>query len=317
MTTSRLFTYLMLFMVGGLLSCSDHPIQSLVTPGSTANRLRVKTLTEDLPNNQTKVSLFRYDVQGRLSQILAYQTPDSTVSAIEYSNYTYDQQNRLTGLRREAVQYPRPRDNQQNRVEQYIYTYNPAGQLTEINYVNGFRVGFSYNSSGQLVSSNRSFSDPIANISLSGSNSFIFTGNNLSTLNSNSFASLRGPVFSSESVTTYTHDHKVNPFYSVLVIPAPSKGFINLMTGGPAFPVETYFGGVDNVLNLSRNNILSEVTNSTSTQNFINPTSSTLSTIYQYQYNAANLPTVRTKTTTPALNSTVTVETLRFEYESY
>ena len=57
------------------------------TPGSTTRRFRVRSLTLDLLNNLQKVSLFRYDGQNRLSSILTYQTPDSSVAPVEYSTY--------------------------------------------------------------------------------------------------------------------------------------------------------------------------------------------------------------------------------------
>lgn len=310
----RILSYLTLLLIGGLLACSDHRIPA-VTPGSTTTRLRVKTIMEDSPTNLAKVSLFRYDAQGRLSSILAYQTPDSTVSEIEYSNYQYDGQNRLTGLRRAVVPYPRPPSGQPYRAEQYFYTYNAAGQLSEINYVNGFRVGFSYNGSGQLASSGRIFG--VSGLTLRGSDRFTFTGNNLTILNSERNIPSRGgidPIVTAN--TAYTHDDKVNPFYGIYVIPAPSSRFVNLQSG-PGSP-GTYFGGIDNPLILSQNNVLTEVSTVSFTDQSGTSTSTGLPVTYQYQYNVANLPTVRVKTTTsPAPNNTVTVETLRFEYESY
>ncbi|MDB5239692.1 MAG: hypothetical protein JWP57_317 [Spirosoma sp.] len=316
MTTSRLFTYLLLLMIGGLLSCSDHPFQPLVTPGSTANRLRVKTLTLDLPNNQAKVSSFRYDGQGRLSQILTYQTPDSTVSAIEINNYTYDGQNRLTGLQREAVPYPR--QNRPNFVYQYIYLYNAAGQVIGLNQLNSFSLTFGYNSANQLAGGSRLYA--ISGLTISGSNSFTFTGNNLiRSSDSRNIPTRSGtpdPIVT--TVDEYTHDDKINPFYGVYLIPYPNE------FSGPSNMAKTYFGGLDNFLTLSRNNVLTQLTSS-STTSFGSSGPSTLglieSAVYQYQYNAASLPTVRVKTTTrpggPTFPSVTTVETLRFEYESY
>ncbi|MDB5239694.1 MAG: hypothetical protein JWP57_319 [Spirosoma sp.] len=312
MTTSRLFTYLMLFMVGGLLSCSDHPIQPLVTPGSAANRLRVKTLTLDLPNNQAKVSSFRYDGQGRLSQILTYQTPDSAVSTIEYNNYTYDGQNRLTGLRREVVLYPR--GSGPNSIDQYTYIYNAAGQVSGLNRSNSFSLTFTYNGANQLVSSSRFYG--IAGLSVTGFNSFTFTGNNLTSVSDRRNIPLRsGSDPNATRVDIYTHDDKINPFYGVYLIPAPYP----IGNAGAADMVRTYFGGIDNFLNLSRNNVLTQQSTITTDYFFPTPssTSYTESSVYQYQYNVANLPIVRTKTSTTSLNNTVAVETLHFEYESY
>lgn len=294
----RFFTYLILLLVaGGMLACLDHRIPA-VTPGSTTTRLRVKTLTQDLPNNAAKVSSFTYDAQGRLSSILAYQTPDSTVSEIEYSTYQYDSQNRLISLRRAVVAFPRPPVGQPYPTEQYTYTYNADGRLAEINYLNGFRVSFSYDGSGRLAGSNRIFG--VSGLTLRGSDQFTFTGNNLTGLTSERNIPSRGgndPIVRSN--TTYTHDDKVNPFYGIYVIPLPSSRFVNLQFG-PGSP-GTYFGGIDNVLTLSQNNVLTEGG----------------SVSYQYQYNAANLPTVRVKSVINPFDSSVTTETLRFAYESY
>jgi YD repeat-containing protein len=311
MTTTRLLSYLIYLMVGGLVSCSDHPFQPLVTPGSTANRLRVKTLTLDLPNNQAKVSSFRYDAQGRLSSIVAYQTPDSTVSDIQYSVYQYDGQNRLTGLRRSVLPYPRPQGNALNLIEQYTYSYNADGRVSEISHSGGLTWRFGYNSAGQLASGSVSYSHP--RFSIQGSLAFTFTGNNLTQTVGGTSITYQGMPpgtstgFPGVSTATYTYDDKLNPFYGVFVIPSPFGGPGNVLLS-PSIPT-AFFGGIDNVLHLSQNNVLTDIPPSGGFRESIT---------YQYQYNAANLPTVRIKTSTaPAPNSTVTVETLRFEYESY
>lgn len=306
MKTSQSLIYLsVLVLAGSLWTCTDH-LSPAVSPGSTTVRLRVKTITQELPNNLAKVSALRYDGQGRLSSLLTYQTPDSTASEVETSIYQYDGQNRLTGLRHEAVVYPR--GSQANPVEQYTYTYNGAGQVSSLSYANGFLLSFTYNGANQLATSGRQFSIP--GISVSGGESFTFTGNNLTTLISARTLPLRGPSGDTRSVITYTHDDKINPFYGVYVIPAPyPNGFVNMMFSPNT--VKTYFGGLENVLNLSRNNVLTEVTNSTTTIAG-NATNGTVSAAYQYEYNASNLPTVRRTT----INGVLT-ETLRFGYESY
>lgn len=317
---SRLLIYLMFFsVVGVVLSCSDHRIPA-VTPGSTTTRLRVKTLTQELPDNKAKVSSFRYDAQGRLSSILTYQTPDSTASVIEYSTYQYDGQNRLTGLRREVVLHPR--GSGPNPVEQYIYSYNAAGQVSGISYLNGGDGGslaLVYNSDNQLVRGTGAFPILLTGFTFMESFQFTFTGKNLVNSNKqNNVFTRGGPVITVTTAKTFAHDNKVNPFYGVYVIPAPYVDrFINTASA-PGSPY-TYFGGVDNVLNLSQNNVLTEVFTSSSS-NSGTPTGPpfTMSTTYQYQYNAADLPTVRTKTSPfPDPNTGLTVETLRFEYESY
>lgn len=302
----RNLLYLSLFVAAGwLVACSDHLIPA-VSPGSTTTRLRVKTLTLELPNSQAKVSAFTYDGQGRLSGIKTYQTPDSTVSELETSVYQYDSQNRLTNLRHEAILFPR--GSQPNRVEEYTYAYNEAGQVSGIQYLNGFSLNFTYNSANKLVSSRRQFY--FSGIDQFGYDSFTFIGDNLTLLNSTRTLPLRGPSGDFKSDVVFTYDDKVNPFYGVYVIPAPyPAGFVNLRSSPGT--VETYFGGIENVLNLSRNNVLTKVANSITT---IGSTSSnsTRTSVYQYQYNAQNLPIVRTTTT-----NNVLTETLRFDYESY
>ncbi|MCK8493768.1 hypothetical protein M0L20_18015 [Spirosoma sp. RP8] len=306
MITHRLLTcFIGVSIALGLTTCSDHHIPD-VTPGSTASRLRVKTLTLELPNNVAKVSSFRYDGQGRLSSIFTYQTPDSTVSELETSLYQYDAQNRLTQLRRQAILYPR--GNPFNPTEQYTFTYNSAGQLSGLAYLNGFTLGFTYNSANQLIRSGRQFS--ISGLSITGSNSFSYTGNNLTRLTDNRTLPLRGPSGNTESVSDYTHDDKVNPFYGLYVIPAPyPSGFVN-MANSPNL-VATYFGGLENVLNLSKNNVVRQVTNTTTTIGS-QVSTGTATVAYQYEYNTANLPSVRRMSV-----DNVMTQTLRFDYESY
>ena len=302
----RNLLYLSLFMATGwLAACSDH-LNPSVSPGSTTTRLRVKTLRLELPNGLAKVSAITYDGQGRLSGIKTYQTPDSTVAELETSVYQYDAQNRLTGLRHQVTLYPR--GNSFSPVEQYTYTYNEAGQVSGIQYLNGFSLTFSYNSANKLVSSRRQFL--FSGIDQFGGDLFTFTGNNLTLLNSTRTLPLRGPSGDFKSDVTFTHDDKVNPFYGVYVIPAPyPAGFVDMRSSTRT--VDTYFGGIENVLNLSQNNVLAKVANNTTTIAGT-PTSSTNTSVYQYEYNAQNLPTLRTTTTNNALT-----ETLRFAYESY
>lgn len=299
-----------LSMAGGLLTCADHRFPD-ITPGSTPARLRVKSLTEELPNNLAKVSSFRYDGQGRLSSIITYQTPDSSVSSVQYSVYQYDGQHRLTQLRRESIPFPRPQNNQFNPVEQYTYSYNGAGQVASIAYANGLTWTFGYTSANKLASSSTLYSHP--RFTIGGLVDFTFTGNNLTqTTGGTGIRYLGMPPgtadgFPGVSSATYTHDDKINPFYGVFVIPSALTGFINILSA-PSTP-KALFGGTDNVLTLSQNNVLTDTPPAGSSRESIT---------YQYQYNTANLPTVRIKTSTfPAPNNSVTTETLRFEYESY
>ncbi|WP_080240029.1 hypothetical protein [Spirosoma rigui] len=302
----RKLLYLGLFMATGwLAACSDH-LSPAVSPGSTSTRLRIKNITLNLPGGLAKVSAFSYDDQGRLSGIKTYQTPDSTISELETSVYQYDAQNRLTGLRHQVILYPR--GNPTSPVEQYTYTYNDAGQVSGIQYLNGFSLRFSYNSANKLVSSARQFL--FSGVDQFGGDLFTFTGDNLTALASRRSLPLRGPSGEFESNVVFTHDDKVNPFYGMYVIPAPyPAGFVDMRFG--TRQVETYFGGIENVLHLSRNNVLTKVANNTTTIAG-NATTSANTSVYQYEYNAQNLPTLRTTTT----NSVLT-ETLRFAYESY
>lgn len=293
-----------LLIAGSLLACSDHRI-SAVTPGSAAGRLRVKTITQNLPNNVAKVTTFGYDAQGRLSSLFTYQSPDSTASDLEFGTYLYDGQNHLVQFRHVAVPYPR---GQSNRYEQYDYTYNGAGLVTSLAYLGGYSLTFSYNSANQLASDTRQFST--GGLSLSGTNSFTFTAGNLTTLSDYRTLPLRGPSGNSQATVAYTYDDKVNPFYGLFLIPAAyPEGFVNFVSSPRT--VQTYFGGTENVLNLSQNNVLSEAATITTTIAGSVGTSTTTTT-YQYAYNTANLPTQRQAYTDGALT-----QTLRFTYESY
>ncbi|MBC3785694.1 hypothetical protein [Spirosoma utsteinense] len=302
----RTSLYLSLLLAAGwLAACSDH-LNPAVTPGSTTTRMRVKALRLELPNGLARVSAFSYDGQGRLSGIKTYQTPDSTVAALETSVYQYDAQNRLTGLRRQAILYPR--GNSFSPSESYTYSYNDAGQVTGLNYASGFSLTFAYNSANKLASSRRQFL--FSGIDQFGTDSFTFTGDDLTKLNSTRTIPTRGPGGDFRSDVTFAYDDKVNPFYGVYVIPAPyPAGFVRLQSAPGT--VETYFGGIENVLNLSPHNVLTKVSNGISTIGSTTNTSTSRS-VYQYEYNTANLPTLLTTTTDNVLK-----ETLRFEYESY
>jgi len=290
MNFNRLFHWILCFTASYLLSCRDHPNPD-IAPGSISARLRVKALTLQLPNNTAKISAFRYDQQGRLRVIHTYQSPDSTVADIENSVYLYDAQNRLVQLRREAILFPL--GSLPNPVELYTFGYNAVGMLTDLAYLNGFSLTFGYDNANRLTNSRREWG--YRRYELRGTDTLTYTGNNVTRVLTNLFFTTN-----TRSVSTYSYDTKVNPFYGFFVIPAPyPEGFVNLerTLGGT---VKTYFGGVDNLLNLSQNNVLSE--------------SSTLigTVTYQYDYNSANLPAVRR-----AMANGVLKETVLFEYEAY
>lgn len=306
MISSRICSLFMAVVLAGLLTaCFDHRSND-VAPGSSTLRQRVKSLTQELPNTTTtKVSLFSYDAQNRLASILTYQTPDSTAAPVELSVYQYNAQNGLTQLRHEVV---RRAPFQPNPVELYSLSYNALGQVSGLSYANGFSLALNYNEANKLAGSRRNFQT--GGLSISGGESFTFTGNNLTGLTASRNIPLRSGVDPVTTTTSaFTHDDKVNPFYGNYIIPAPyPEGFVN-MTFSPRL-VETYFGGVENILNLSTNNVLTK--NATSVSTGVFSGTSAASTSYQYQYNANNLPTVRTTT-----NNGAVAETLRFAYETY
>ncbi|MBD2754207.1 hypothetical protein [Spirosoma validum] len=307
----RVAIYLLLLVVAGsLVTCTDHSVPG-VTPGSSPARLRVKSLTSELPNNVAKVSSFTYDGQGRLSSILTYQTPDSTVAELVYNVYLYDSQNRLTRLQRTRIPFPRPQNNQSVDGTSYVYSYNALGQVSAINAPNMLAWTYSYNAANQLARAVSRFSLP--QFTIEGDIQFAFTGKNLTQTTGGTIIRYQGMPpgtsdrFPGVGPATYTHDDKINPFYGIPVIPPFTGGFGTVLSG-PTSP-GALFGGTDNVLNLSQNNVLSETPPSGQGYPLVT---------YQYQYNATNLPTVRIKTTgLPNPTGSVTIETLRFEYESY
>ncbi|GAB3956306.1 hypothetical protein GCM10028805_45760 [Spirosoma harenae] len=308
----RFTNYLILLMlVGGLASCFDHRFPD-ITPGSTPVRLRIKSLTEESSNNTVRQTAFRYDSQGRLSSLITYQPPDSTTVPIYYSNFRYDAQNRLIQLQRVGVPFPRPAGGViTGPVENYSYSYNALGQVAGINYANGLAWGYSYNSAGQLERAFSFYSHP--RFSINGNVQFSFSGKNLTQTTGGTGITYQGMPpgmsagFPGVHSAVYTHDNKVNPFYGVFTIPSAFSGFVNILLN-PSTPA-ALFGGTDNVLTLSQNNVLTETPP---------PGYTAESVIYQYQYNSSDLPTERVRLiTTPAPNSTTTRDVLRYEYETY
>lgn len=272
---------LLLAMLTGVLSCNDHRIPN-PTPG--AGRLRVKSITQDLPDNKKTVSAFQYDGQGRLSMIIAYQTPDSSVATVEKSTYQYNAQGQLTEFRLRGLESG-------SRAELYVrgstYHYDATGKVSGYGPLQITNSLFQLETILKYGSDNRVsgfVSTPpggsnFASLQYREFGDFTYTGDNLT---SDTFdgsyvrgATVRfGPV-----TTTYSYDTNINPFYGILDTPTPSGGY---------------------PLHLSKNNVLSAVTDSGQT------------TIYSYTYNAASLPTKRVTAT----GNSVT-ETLYFEYEPY
>ncbi|MVM33661.1 hypothetical protein GO755_26720 [Spirosoma sp. HMF4905] len=284
-----------LLLIVGFVGCADHRIPA-VTPG--ASRLRVKTITQDGPNGTSKVSAFKYDAQGRLSLIIGYQAPDSSTTPVENTVFQYNAQNRLIQARREVV---RRSGSSPNPVELYSYGYNGAGQVSgfglSTNYSipnPGWSVTPQYDPANRVVGGSISFSIP--GVSVTGNNSYTYTGNNVTTAIVSSTI-FRGTSFTTTGTITYAFDTNVNPFYGLFVIPRPGMFAIPISA---SLNDNTYFGGVINSLvTLSQNNITSAI-------------SGGVVTLYSYTYNAANLPTKRV---TASGNSVL--ETLYFEYENY
>lgn len=284
-----------LFVVVAFLSCGDHLMPN-VSPGSPTDRLRIKTLTQEIADPVGRVSLvqyistFGYDGQGRLSTITNTQNPSSPGAPVEVSTLTYNAQNQVTQLQRTVS----------GITETYSYTYVNS-QMTRLYYTNNsesrddnvWELTFQYNPDYKVKSSHKTFAT--GGFFYSADSDYFFTGNNLTSVTTTTHYS-KGPQ-GGTFTTTFTHDNKTNPFYNVAVIPAPSA------TAGVSTPYNgildfyTYYGGVDNVLHLSQNNVLSSVAGSTTT--------------YAYTYNG-NLPVTRI-TTKPHEPQ----ETLTYAYESY
>lgn len=293
MNITRLLHYFAcLFLFVGFWGCTDHRIP-LVTPG--ASRLRVKTITQEGPNGTSKISAFKYDAQGRLNLIIGYQAPDSSTTPVENTVFQYDGQNRLTQALHSEVR-------RGSRSETYNLSYNGDGQLSQLlNSPSTFYIFPHYNSANKVSGYNKGIN--VGGLQSSGVGSFTFTGNNLtSAFEVFSVIRLGGPssppAYSRLISTNYAFDDKLNPFYGTFVIPAP--GVFLPSAGSASFgPFYTYFGGIDNLLNLSQNNVASAI-------------SGGVVTLYSYTYNAANLPTKRVTATGNSV-----VETLYFEYENY
>lgn len=284
----------------GLLTqaCQDHMLSPAQT-GAPALRLRVKALTEDLPNNATKITTFSYDSQGRLSSLLAYQTPDSAQANIERSTYQYDGQNRLIRQQRQLIVRPNTLFFTGPVTDGHTFTYNTSNRIAEIRYLASFYAftpgvlsydpsvlnspnalnqlaTLQYSPTGQLVGSTKvSYFQGSPGL-VTTNQTYSYTNQDLTS--SNAIQLQTGTLVSN---TTYalSYDNQTNPFYGSYVI-------------------GRYFGGIgegfQNLNTLSPHNItsLGGVT-------------------YRYEYNSSGLPTVR-YTYTDKL-----IQTLRFTYESY
>ncbi|WP_138993145.1 DUF4595 domain-containing protein [Larkinella sp. C7] len=285
---------LCLVLTIGFFSCSDHRIPA-VSPGSVTDRQRIKKIIREGPDQTAKVSLFQYDTLGRLSSIFTFQTPDSTVSPVETTVFAYNAQNRLTEARRDISERTGSAPFQ---YEIYTYTLNEAGQVVELRYVNNvsedniWLVHLQYHPDNRLKGSVKSF-DP-GGIRYRQTSSYVFTGNNLTAATINEYLFRVITLYDVTRTAVFTYDSKVNPFYGLYIIPAPFTGRLSDPHSG-SLSYYTYYGGVDNLLTLSQNNMLSDG-----------------STTYTYTYNSSNLPTSRIRATPHE-----SIETLHYEYETY
>jgi hypothetical protein len=300
--TTRLFVYLgSLLLIASLTRCSDH--RDLAPK---PERLRVKTLTHtrsDAPGIQ-KLSVFSYDAQGRLGAILAYQLPDSTLVPVEHNTYQYDALNRLTKHRRQFYQRTLilPDTLPALRYEEEKFIYGPTGPPTQLLYTNNatgsadlwYTVDLAYNSgTGQLTTARQRLTPTEFGIGYHVYRTLTFTGDNVSSVETDYSLCAKSACSSGLTTTPYTYDDKINPFFGIQVIPNPTGRIVSVLSGN--LTTSDYYGGVDNLYNLSRNNTLSEG-----------------GTVFTYTYNSANLPTSRSTTDRFGLTNTLT-----FEYETY
>jgi hypothetical protein len=276
-----------------VLSCKDDE-----TPGPQPEQFRIKTLARTASDNPNvkHISSFKYDAGGRLASIFTYQIPDSATSPNETSTYQYDAQNRVSQMDRVLSK---------GGSERYVYTYNQAGKPDKIKYTGGtndyFDLIFNYDPSGQLSSSKRTFN--FANtISYDQTNAFIFANGNLGKVTTTTTV-VRTVPSSTTYITEFVYDDHPNPFFEAPVIPAPSR-IATPSTG--SFNYYSYYGGIDNLLQLSKNNLLSATTDALS------------KITYAYTYNAQNLPESRTTSQKANPSAPVLVlELLEYGYEEY
>ncbi|WP_159477378.1 hypothetical protein [Dyadobacter sp. 3J3] len=272
------------------LSCTDH-----LPPENPSGHLRVKSITQTHPNDNgvANVTEFYYAAGNQLSYLKSYQTPDSNLAVRARTIYNFDD-NLLSSV---------VRNFSDMKSEKYQFTYNQNRQFNKLDYTSTsddfYNMTFDYNGN-VLKESKRKFS--FSSISFEKDIQYNFNGSNLQTASSTTtFTKNVSSV--TNSTSSYTYDDKINPFYGNFIIPAPN---------GPTRPSQgnstyyTFFGGVDNVLSLSENNILSETT----TENY--------TTTYEYTYNTDGLPLTRvTKQNNGPENSNAVTETLLFDYETY
>jgi hypothetical protein len=274
-----------------LFSCTDHQIPN-------EDQWRVKSLTRILPDNPENktISLLSYNPDGKLGSIFTYQTPDSASSPTEKSIYQYDNSGRLAQMERTLSS---------SKSERYVYHYDQSGRLSAINYtgeLNDFYdMTFKYDSLGKLLTSKRSFNYYHA-FSYEQLNDYSFSDDNLSSVHSKTTV-VRVVPGTSEMNKLLIYDGHKNPFFGNYIIPAPVK-IASPITGN--FGHYTYYGGVDNLLYLSKKNLASSLVKGWS------------QTDYAYAYHVSGMPASRLTWVKEMLDRpAVLQETLHYEYELY
>jgi len=292
MKTTYLFTCLLCSILPlVLISCTDHHEPGL-------DKMRVRTLTREIPAEPgvKYISLLQYDSQGRLGTVFSYQTPDSAISQTQTSSYQYDQQGRLSQMDRTLSQ---------GGSERYVYSYDQTGKSSKIRYTGAdnefYDFTFNYDSDGSLLSTRRYF-NYFSALSFEQVHAYTFSLGNVSSLVSTTTV-VKAVPGTSIVATLLVYDGHPNPFYGVVLIPAPTK------IGAPStgnFGQYTYYGGIDNFLHMSKNNLVLSLVKGFS------------QTSYEYTYNASGLPVSRRTLVKAMLDQpAVLLETLLYEYENY
>ena len=283
---------LWILFISTVLSCTDH-----LLPDPLPNRQRIKSLTQVLPETDgaTFVSSFAYNPQNQLEFIYSSPIPASIPGKRAITRYSYDSNKNISQVYRSF-------DDGVNE-ETYQYTTGSFGQVSQLDYNGGgsdiYNMFFNFNGQ-QLNTSSRRFK--FSSVSYIQDIVYHFTGLNLSSADYTTTVMRNVPATSSGTLA-FTYDDKMNPFFGMPVIPAPN---------GPPRPTSgnfnyyTFSGGLDNLIYLNRNNVLSETSSSPSEKT------------YEYTYNSDGLPLTRiTKRKNTQQNQTVVEETLAFEYETY
>lgn len=224
-------------------SCTDHQVPE-------ESRWRVKSLSRVLPDKPgiKYISQFTYDPAGKIAAIFTYQTPDSINSPTEKSVYFYDNAGRLFQMERTLSS---------SGSERYAYHYDQWENVSSINYTAApkdyYDMTFSYDGSGKLMTSKRTFSF-FSDLSFEQLNTYSFSNDSLSAVNSKTTLMKGVTPQSSEVNSILAYDGHKNPFFGNHIIPAPG-GLASPTTTG-IFGYYTYYGGIDNLLHLSKNNLV-------------------------------------------------------------